>query len=218
MNTDDLSKHQSGFALVEALVALMIFSLVGLMAWQGMDAMVLGTRVVIDKSAQSASYDQLIRQFDQDCNAMVDSSKFQGVPMIVSDQDIWWVRSDRSMGLNAWRLVGYSVAMGGLTRVTSQGGVRPSDMRKLWQTVRASAGSMPLGLVETHSIKQVLDQKIILHGDSAFAAAGQLNMNDTASTTETAPPMTDMPRGMTAQWTLAGDVLAITRSCVIGHD
>ena len=61
----------AGFTLVEVLVALIIMAVVGLMAWRGMDAMIRGRETIDRRSTQDASYIQLVRQFERDCQEML---------------------------------------------------------------------------------------------------------------------------------------------------
>lgn len=60
-------QQEQGFALLEMVVALAIMALVGLMAWRGMDAMIRGRETIDRRANQDASYFQLVRQFERDC-------------------------------------------------------------------------------------------------------------------------------------------------------
>jgi type II secretory pathway pseudopilin PulG len=60
-------QQEQGFALLETVVALAIMALVGLMAWRGMDAMIRGRETIDRRANQDASYFQLVRQFERDC-------------------------------------------------------------------------------------------------------------------------------------------------------
>ena len=44
MNDKVTTPSEAGFTLIEVLVALIVISIVGLMAWRGMDAMMRGAR------------------------------------------------------------------------------------------------------------------------------------------------------------------------------
>jgi general secretion pathway protein J len=59
--------RDQGFALIEVLVAMTIMALVGLMAWRGMDALILGREVIDGRANQDAVYTQLVNQFERDC-------------------------------------------------------------------------------------------------------------------------------------------------------
>ena len=69
-----LRPDDAGFTLVEVLVALIIMAVVGLMAWRGMDAMIRGRETIDRRSTQDASYVQLVRQFERDCQEMLTNS------------------------------------------------------------------------------------------------------------------------------------------------
>ena len=65
------SSQQSGFALLELIVAMAIMAIVGLLAWRGMDAMIRGREVIERRSNEDLSYIQLVRQFDRDCQEIL---------------------------------------------------------------------------------------------------------------------------------------------------
>jgi prepilin-type N-terminal cleavage/methylation domain-containing protein len=64
-------RHDQGFALFEVIVAMVIMALIGIMAWQGMDAMIRGREGIDRRSNQDASYNQLVRQFERDCQTIL---------------------------------------------------------------------------------------------------------------------------------------------------
>lgn len=71
----DANASERGFALIEAVVALVIMALVGLMAWRGMDAMILVREVIDKRETQYADYSQLVRQFECDCQSILSKDK-----------------------------------------------------------------------------------------------------------------------------------------------
>lgn len=64
-------RHDQGFALFEVIVAMVIMALIGIMAWQGMDAMIRGREGIDRRANQDASYNQLVRQFERDCQTIL---------------------------------------------------------------------------------------------------------------------------------------------------
>ena len=74
MNDKVKTPSEAGFTLIEVLVALIVISIVGLMAWRGMDAMMRGQENIEGRAKQDAVYNQLIRQFERDCQEIMPSS------------------------------------------------------------------------------------------------------------------------------------------------
>lgn len=151
--------QSSGFALMEVIVAMVIMAIVGLLAWRGMDAMIRGREVIERRSNEDASYTQLIRQFDRDCQEILrrdelnisvststSGSNSQPVvnanlgggafPAIVAGaKNIWWLRHYRADTQDAWLLVGYGMGSNGLQRWTSQPLFRRGDALNLWSGI-----------------------------------------------------------------------------------
>jgi prepilin-type N-terminal cleavage/methylation domain-containing protein len=128
----------SGFALLEVIVALVIMALVGLMAWRGMDAMIRGREVIDRRANQDADYSQLVRQFEKDCQSVllrdelsslansqagggVSSSVGGGAVSAVASgaKNIWFLRRYRSDNTDVWLIAGYGMGPAGLQRWTS---------------------------------------------------------------------------------------------------
>lgn len=138
---------QQGFVLLEIIVALMIMTLVGLMAWRGMDAMIRGREVIDRRTKQDTDYMQLVRQFERDCqevlrrhelNILVASmgmgATFSGnVSAIAAGaKNIWLIRWVRTDSQDVWMLVGYGIGSNGLQRLTSQPLLQSSEAARLW--------------------------------------------------------------------------------------
>ena len=56
MNDKVTTPSEAGFTLIEVLVALIVISMVGLMAWRGMDAMMRGQENIEGRAKQDAVY------------------------------------------------------------------------------------------------------------------------------------------------------------------
>ena len=92
MNDKVTTPSEAGFTLIEVLVALIVISIVGLMAWRGMDAMMRGQENIESRAKQDAVYIQLIRQFERDCQEIMPSSTLDIPSYSVGEKNIWWVR------------------------------------------------------------------------------------------------------------------------------
>jgi general secretion pathway protein J len=148
---DSLRDSQSGFALLEVIVALVIMALVGLMAWRGMDAMIRGREVIDRRANQDADYAQLVRQFEKDCqsvlvkdelsslaNSQAGGSASNGVgggavsAIASGAKNIWFLRRYRADNVDAWLIAGYGMGPAGLQRWTSKPLLQRAEAGALW--------------------------------------------------------------------------------------
>jgi len=137
----------TGFALLEIIVALVIMALVGLMAWRGMDAMIRGREVIDRRANQDADYSQLVRQFEKDCqsvlvrdelsslvNTQAGANAISGAVSAIASgtKNIWFLRRYRADNVDAWLIAGYGVGPNGLQRWTSKPLLQRADAGALW--------------------------------------------------------------------------------------
>lgn len=136
-------KSESGFALIEMVVALVIMALVGLMAWRGMDAMIRGREVIDKRANQDADYSQLVRQFERDCQSVLSKDEIANLASSVSGsaisssiaagaKNIWFLRRYRADNMDAWLIAGYTVGPAGLQRWISRPLMQRADAGALW--------------------------------------------------------------------------------------
>ena len=142
---------ESGFALLEVIVALVIMALVGLMAWRGMDAMIRGGEVIDRRANQDADYSQLVRQFEKDCQSVLVRDELSGLAnsqagggvsssvgggavsaVAYGAKNIWFLRRYRADNVDAWIIAGYGMGPNGLQRWTSKPLLQRSDAGALW--------------------------------------------------------------------------------------
>lgn len=148
---DSDTHGDAGLALLEVIVALVIMALVGLMAWQGMDAMIRGREVIDRRANQDADYSQLVRQFEKDCQLVLVRDELSSlansqvgggastsvgggaVTAIASGaKNIWFLRRYRADDIDAWLIAGYGMGPTGLQRWTSKPLLQRSEAGALW--------------------------------------------------------------------------------------
>jgi general secretion pathway protein J len=141
------SDADSGFALLEVIVALVIMALVGLMAWRGMDAMIRGREVIDRRANQDADYSQLVRQFEKDCQSVLVRDELSSLAnsqagggasasstsaVAAGAKNIWFLRRYRADNVDAWLIAGYGMGPTGLQRWTSKPLLQRVEAGTLW--------------------------------------------------------------------------------------
>ena len=194
------SDHQrdTGFALLEVIVAMAIMAIVGLLAWRGMDAMIRGREVIERRSNEDFSYMQLVRQFDRDCQEIVRrdelniamSSAASGIagnaatnasisltnsalPSIaVGSKNIWWLRHYRADTQDAWLLVGYGMGSGGLQRLTSPALLRRADALTMWKNISRDPDLVSNDLLVSWQAPSIVRQLFVVQSSLVSGAGG----------------------------------------------
>jgi prepilin-type N-terminal cleavage/methylation domain-containing protein len=199
MNNEVTVVSEAGFTLIEVMVALVVISIVGLMAWRGMDAMIRGQEGIEERSKQDALYFQLVRQFERDCQEILLSSNLE-VPVYAAGQkNIWWLRRyDQANQIN-WVIVGYGVSENGLRRWISRSLTNKSDALGLWQAVLRDPDLVSSNMKSTLEIPEIILQEasLITNNPSQGSNIPQL-------------------AGFNIRWGLRNIAFPITRSCLAG--
>jgi len=225
--------RDQGFALIEVLVAMTIMALVGLMAWRGMDALILGREVIDRRANQDAMYTQLVNQFERDCQFILRAEVLGSNPLSAGAKNIWWIRQWQVDNRDAWMIVGYGITPAGLQRWTSAPLLRRTEAAALWAGVSRDPDLLSSNFRVSLTLPDVIRQTIFVRtaqaiGMSAMPPAPPTPTAPTSPTTPSAAPAADpntplnlavvMPdhRGVVMQWWLRSSNLPITRSCLMG--
>jgi general secretion pathway protein J len=221
-----------GFALVEVLVAMTIMALVGIMAWRGMDALIRGREGIDRRANQDAAYTQLVNQFERDCQAIVRPEELGANPISVGAKTIWWVRQYRLDQRDAFLIVGYGMAPGGLQRWTSRPLLRRSEASALWTGISRDPDLQSSELTISLTLPEIVRQTAIVNispvsgaGGPGVAPSGTAAPVTPSSNASAAPATPNTPavlattspdqRGVLMQWWLRDSNLPLTRSCLM---
>lgn len=203
--------QEQGFALLEMIIALVIMALVGLMAWRGMDAMIRGRETIDRRATQDASYTQLVKQFERDCQESLRRDEIAplfsagagaGVASLAAGaQNIWWMRRYRADNQDAWMIVGYGMSPSGLQRMTSRPLLRRSDAGSLWAGISRDPDLRSSDLLVSLELPNIVKQSFQVQTSVVSGAGGS---GISASGTGTAPNSTASELGSSAANTGAG--------------
>ena len=222
LNLRHHSGRDSGFALLELIVALVIMALVGLMAWRGMDAMIRGREVIDRRANQDADYSQLVRQFEKDCqsvlvrdelsslvNAQAGANAIGGAVSAIASgaKNIWFLRHYRADNVDAWLIAGYGVGPNGLQRWTSKPLLQRADAGTLWFGISRDPDLASSDLLVSLEVPSVVRQSFQVKtsvlsgaGGSGITAPGTGNPNasSASASTGTAPTPSNSPSANSA--------------------
>lgn len=212
--------RDQGFALIEVLVAMTIMALVGLMAWRGMDALIMGRDVIDRRANQDAVYAQLVNQFERDCHFILRAEVLGNNPLSAGAKNIWWIRQLQVDNRDAWMIVGYGVTPAGLQRWTSSPLLRRTEALALWASVSRDPDLLSTGFQVSLTLPEVIRQTALVQSAPASATATPPPPPNPQSPTSPNTPLTlaaAIPdyRGVVLQWWLRDANLPITRSCLM---
>jgi len=199
MNDKVATPSEAGFTLIEVLVALIIISIVGLMAWRGMDAMMRGQENIEGRAKQDAVYIQLIRQFERDCQEITSDSTLDLPSYSVGDKNIWWVRRYEQANQSNWIIVGYGISANGLRRSVSRPLVNKTDILGLWQPVLRDPDLVSINMKTSLEVSEIIYQEAsaITNAPSQGSISTQL-------------------AGFSMRWGIKNIPFPISRSCLAG--
>jgi len=199
MNDKVATPSEAGFTLIEVLVALIIISIVGLMAWRGMDAMMRGQENIEGRAKQDAVYIQLIRQFERDCQEITSDSTLDLPSYSVGDKNIWWVRRYEQANQSNWIIVGYGISANGLRRSVSRPLVNKTDILGLWQPVLRDPDLVSSNMKTSLEVSEIIYQEAsaITNAPSQGSISTQL-------------------AGFSMRWGIKNIPFPISRSCLAG--
>lgn len=214
--------RDQGFALIEVLVAMTVMALVGLMAWRGMDALIMGRAVIDRRANQDAVYAQLVNQFERDCQFTVRAEVLGSNPLSVGTKNIWWIRQLNVDNRDGWMIVGYGITPAGLQRWTSAPLLRRSEAVALWAGVSRDPDLLSSSFRVSLTVPEVMRQTALVRSAPASGISAipppppnpisPISPNTPVTLTTVIPDY----RGLVMKWWLHNANLPITRSCLMG--
>ncbi|QWD39653.1 type II secretion system protein J [Polynucleobacter sp. JS-JIR-5-A7] len=199
MNDMVKTPSEAGFTLIEVLVALIVISIVGLMAWRGMDAMMRGQENIEGRVKQDAVYIQLIRQFERDCQEIMPSSTLDIPSYSVGEKNIWWVRRYEQANQIHWVIVGYGISANGLRRLISRPLANKTEILGLWQAVLRDPDLVSSNMKTSLEIPEIIYQE----ANATSNAPGQGSISAQLA-------------GFNMRWGIKNITFPISRSCLAG--
>lgn len=183
-------RNNHGFTLIETMIALLILSVLGLMASQG-----LGGAFRVKDSVEGQIKDQeaivvMLKYFQNDCETMVNNSDEKSLPSFVQGNTYTWImRHYSSLQANGWQFVGYTLEDNVLKRYTTALFSNKQDADKILETLSKDPDSGLASLQLSYQLPRVLQQKIEPYW-SSFAKKSALGLQISLSLMGSRAPLT----------------------------
>lgn len=192
------SENQQGFTLLEVLIAVTILSLVGLMSWRGMDAMIKGNEVIDQRRVADSAHLNLIKQFDKDCSEIPNPDQLGFTPYAVSQNELLLLRKSKLNGQTTWILVTYKITKEGLQRQIVSSNNEIAELKIIIENANKNFTSDRSNFEINMKIDDIANQKFFFLPEPLTAGRNEI-------------------RGIQAQWFVKNVKEPITRSCLIGQ-
>ena len=201
MSQKKLPTPDAGFTLIEVMVAMIIMAIVGLMAWQGMDAMLRSKENIEGRAKQDALYFQLVRQFERDCQEMISKTELNIPTYSAGTKNIWWLRRYPETKQTSWVIIGYGITPIGLQRWISRPLTNKSDALTMWQSMVRDPDLTSTEMKISIEIPDITSQQATVITNTPIPGKGA-----------------DAPllAGFNIRWELKNIPFPITRSCLAG--
>ena len=138
--------RERGFTLVEVLVALLVMSLLAVMAWQGIDGMVRARDASQQRLEASLRLNTVLAQWQQDLNSLQDSVV---VPWLRPDGPSFQITRRAEGGL---QLVVWSLRDGRLLRWAGPAVTDAKDLQESWLRSQQLLGNEPEQVVALEGV------------------------------------------------------------------
>lgn len=191
-------QNQQGFTLLEVLVAVTILSLVGLMAWRGMDAMIKGNEVIDQRRDADSAYLKLTKQFDKDCSEIPNPDQLGFTPYSHSQNELLLLRKAKLNGQTNWILVAYRVNAEGLQRQIILSNNELAEFKSLLEKANKNVTTDHSHSEISMTVGDIANQNFIFLPEPLTTGRSEF-------------------RGIQAQWFVRNIKDPITRLCLIGQ-
>ena len=184
-------KNNQGFSLIETMVALVILSLVALMASQGLSGAFRVKNTVEQQITDHESFAVMMKYIQNDCEAMAKNTDQKLPPTFLQgNKFVWIMRHYSSRQANGWQFVGYIVEENSLKRFVSE--IYPSAQEAARALASLSKdpdlGITPVQL--THQLAGVTQQTIQAFW-SSYSNKSPIGLNISFSMRGHAAPLTN---------------------------
>jgi general secretion pathway protein J len=191
-------KHeQQGFSLLEVLVAMSVLSLVGLMAWRGMDAMIRGKEVIDQRTESDSKYLYLAKQFDKDCSEIPSAGQIGFSPIEIREGELWLLRRLSTNGQLNWMLVVYKAGSTGFKRQVIVSSADLLEIKRHFSSSNINQNTTQENIDSILQINEISHQVLEL-----IPQSNEVN--------------THSARGIKVRWYANNLPNPLTRSCLIG--
>jgi general secretion pathway protein J len=158
-------KTSGGFTLIETLIALAIMSVLSLMAWQGLDAVIRGKEVIEKRQEKNSIQIDWVRQFEMDCQNLLSQQQFELGAAEAGIDSLWLLRNQSDSQGNYLEIVGYVRNANGLTRWVSPAYQQKREALNSWVGISRDLNAPPSNFLNSNQWVEVSKQESFIYQD-----------------------------------------------------
>jgi prepilin-type N-terminal cleavage/methylation domain-containing protein len=156
-------KNSRGFTLIETLIALAIMSVLSLMAWQGLDAVIRGKEVIENQQEKNSIRIDWVRQFEIDCQNLLSHQQLELGAVETGIDSLWLLRNQSDSQGNYLEIVGYVKNSNGLTRWVSPAYRQKREALNAWVGISRDSNSPPNNFLDSNQWSEVIKQDAYIY-------------------------------------------------------
>jgi prepilin-type N-terminal cleavage/methylation domain-containing protein len=156
-------KTSGGFTLIETLIALAIMSVLSLMAWQGLDAVIRGKEVIEKQQEKNSIRIDWVRQFEIDCQNLLSQQQFELGAVETGIDSLWLLRNQSDGQGNYLEIVGYVKNSNGLTRWVSPAYKQKREALNAWVGISRDSNTPPSNFLDSNQWSEVTKQEAYIY-------------------------------------------------------
>jgi prepilin-type N-terminal cleavage/methylation domain-containing protein len=158
-------KNSRGFTLIETLIALAIMSVLSLMAWQGLDAVIRGKEVIENQQEKNSIRIDWVRQFEIDCQNVLSHQQLELGAAEAGIDSLWLFRNQSDGQGNYLEIVGYVKNSNGLTRWVSPAYRQKREALNAWVGISRDLNTPPSNFLNSNQWSEVSKQESFIYQD-----------------------------------------------------
>jgi prepilin-type N-terminal cleavage/methylation domain-containing protein len=158
-------KTSGGFTLIETLIALAIMSVLSLMAWQGLDAVIRGKEVIEKQQERNSIQIDWVRQFEMDCQNILSHQQFELGAAESGIDSLWLLRNQSDAQGNYLEIIGYVRNSNGLIRWVSPAYRQKREALNAWIGISRDLNAPPSNFSNSNQWSEVTKQESFIHQD-----------------------------------------------------
>ena len=138
-------------------------SVLSLMAWQGLDAVIRGKEVIEKQQERNSIQIDWVRQFEMDCQNILSHQQFELGAAESGIDSLWLLRNQSDAQGNYLEIVGYARNSDGLTRWVSPAYRQKREALNAWVVISRDSNTPPGNFLDSNHWSEVTKQDAYIY-------------------------------------------------------